>query len=432
MARRVLLGTMGFLLLAAACSNSSEGPAPLPAEDVPTLAPAATGAPTTTAAPTTTTLPGIDSSATNPAPALENRLVIIDAAGDVVTIDPDGTGGIILAEASQQDSTFFQPIWSPTALELAWSHANPGGSSLDISDADGSSLRSTPMASAPFYMYWAPDGSRIGVLHATNDAGIELEIVDSDGDQDTVTATGAPFYFSWRPDATSMVAHIGGGGLVTIDGAGERVVVGPTSPEYQAPYWTTSGIMHLDSGELRLIDSSGTSVSIASMPGPATFVASPDGKRVAIQATAAASDGLVIALQSAPDLPADVVVVLDVTTGSVETVTGGTAIGFFWSPDSEKLLIMRPSETRGHVDISVWQSGQSQLLVSYAPDISFVLGVLQFFNQYAQSYQPWSPDSAEFAVAGSINEVHGIWVQPADGSVPRMIADGSWVAWSPS
>ena len=41
-------------------------------------------------------------------------------------------------------------------------------------------------------------------------------------------------------------------------------------------------------------------------------------------------------------------------------------------------------------------------------------------------------DQTENEHLRSIDEQDGIWVQPADGSAARLIAEGSWVAWSPS
>jgi hypothetical protein len=64
------------------------------------------------------------------------------------------------------------------------------------------------------------------------------------------------------------------------------------------------------------------------------------------------------------------------------------------------------------------------------PPLSFFREVLQYFNQYAQSLQLWSPDSSSVALAGAIEGEEGVWVIPTDGSEPSLIFDGEWVAWS--
>jgi TolB protein len=372
----------------------------------------------------------LDTTAPAPSAVEVNRLAILDAIGSIVAINPDGTDGITIADAAEEGSVFFQPMWSPTSLEIAWGQANQTGSSLTVSNADGSDRRVAPMASIPFYLNWAPDGSRIGALHVSAEAGIELEIVDVTTSEERLSAKGSPFFFSWRPDASALVAHVGGIGLVTIDSIGETGNLGSTSAEYQAPQWTAKGILHLGGRELKLLDPAGDTLGLAAIPGPATFVASPDGTKVAILAIRPSQNGVAVARQSTPALPVETVVVLDLATRSIETVVDGPAMGFFWSPDSAKLMILRVSEAQGHLDVRVWQAGQSQMLGDYVPDFSFVSKVLPFFNQYAQSCQPWSPDSSEIALAGTIGQREGIWVQPLDGSPPRFIAEGTWVAWS--
>jgi hypothetical protein len=56
--------------------------------------------------------------------------------------------------------------------------------------------------------------------------------------------------------------------------------------------------------------------------------------------------------------------------------------------------------------------------------------VLQFFDQYGQSLQLWSPDSAAFALVGAIKGDPGVWVHTIGGGDPVKVYDGSWVSWS--
>jgi hypothetical protein len=84
----------------------------------------------------------------------------------------------------------------------------------------------------------------------------------------------------------------------------------------------------------------------------------------------------------------------------------------------------------GELDVSVWKDGEISLLTTLIPPLSFFREVLQYFNQYAQSLQLWSPDSSSVALAGAIEGEEGVWVIPTDGSEPSLIFDGEWVAWS--
>jgi TolB protein len=59
---------------------------------------------------------------------------------------------------------------------------------------------------------------------------------------------------------------------------------------------------------------------------------------------------------------------------------------------------------------------------------------LPFFEQYAQSMSPWSPDSRAFAYAGFNEQGEaGIWVQEARSDrAPVLVSDGEFVSWSPA
>ena len=78
----------------------------------------------------------------------------------------------------------------------------------------------------------------------------------------------------------------------------------------------------------------------------------------------------------------------------------------------------------------VWQAGSTTELSTMSPDPAFVADVLRFFDQYGQSLQLWSPDSAAFALPGAIDDDRGIWVHLVAGGDPVNVHDGSWVSWS--
>ena len=59
---------------------------------------------------------------------------------------------------------------------------------------------------------------------------------------------------------------------------------------------------------------------------------------------------------------------------------------------------------------------------------------MPFFDQFAQSVTPWSPDSDRFVYPGiGIDDARGIFVQVAEpGVAPELIADGILAFWSPT
>jgi hypothetical protein len=67
---------------------------------------------------------------------------------------------------------------------------------------------------------------------------------------------------------------------------------------------------------------------------------------------------------------------------------------------------------------------------TFIPSEPVARDLLPFFPQYAQSLSLWSPDSAAFAFSGEIGGERGVWVQELAESQPRLVAEGTWVAWS--
>jgi hypothetical protein len=400
-------------LLAAACTGSGEPSASTGPED--------SEASTTEALPTDVAdLPG--------------RLVIVDDAGDVVLIDPDGSNPVPLTDDGGDVAGYRQPSFSPVADIVVWSEVNADGSGLGWSDSDGART-SVPMAAPPFFIFWSPDGSGIGVLHNSPLGTIDFELVDVGDVTSEVVAQGSPFYFSWSPDSSQVVAHVQGDLFGTIDLAGEGSDLGETAPGYQAPHWIPDGILHLADEGLELRQPGGDGRIVATVPGPISFVANRQGSHIAIQSFLDADEetppGVNVAITETPSVPGNEVVVLDIASGEMTEVVDSPSIGLFWSPDGESLLLLVPVEGgAAELDVLVWSDDQVTEMSRISPHPSLITDVLRFFDQYGQSLQLWSPDSAAFVLPGAIDEETGIWVHTIAGGEPVNVAGGSWAAWS--
>jgi len=384
------------------------------------------------------TIPATESTvttATAPPPDLSDlpgRLVVIDPGGDIVTIDPDGSDATPMTDDAGEAALYRQPTFSPAADRLAWAELTSDGAGLGSSDAAGEDRISVAMSSLPFFTYWSPDGSRIGVLHNGTQGSIEFEIVDVEAATAEVLATGTPFYFSWSPESSQVAVHVELDSFATLDLEGNVTDLGATAIGYQAPHWTPAGIIHLGADEIELRQVDGSARALATTPGPVAFVANRQGTRLAVQFfVAGATPGIEAALGETPELPPNRVMVIDVETGELSDVVDSPSIGLFWSPDGESLLVLRPSSNRpGELATIVWRDGESTELSTIAPHPAFVEEVLQFFDQYGQSLQLWSPDSSAFALVGAVEGDSGVWVHPVEGGDPVDVYEGSWVSWS--
>jgi hypothetical protein len=239
---------------------------------------------------------------------------------------------------------------------------------------------------------------------------------------------GAPYYFSWSPDSDLLVTHVGIDRVETIDLSGERTTLEPTGPTYLAPHWTPNGVFHVADNALIVESEDGTRNAVAGVSGLTMFVANTTGTRVALQ-LAGGGGAIEAALEDPPTIPPNRVVVVETATGEVAEVTEELALGFFWSPDGEKLLTLVPSQSG--VAPQVWSTeGVVTDHVRYVPPATMVQDTFPFFPQYAQSMSFWSADSSAFAFAGDIEGETGIWVQSLDEEEPQMVSGGRWVAWS--
>ena len=259
---------------------------------------------------------------------------------------------------------------------------------------------------------------------------LDFEIVTVADATSSVAGTGAPFYFSWSPGGGGVAVHVGGDQFSIVGTDGETTGLGSTSGSYLSPQWTSAGIFYLDADGLRLHDAVDSSQLVATVPGFVLFVANEQGTRMAIQSTSVVQPGATVALQQIPEILPNAVMVLHLATREVQRATTRESLGFFWSPNGERLLILEISPVRGYIDAFVWEDGETRFVSSFQPASTFVRNVLPFFSQYAQSLQIWSPDSSAFAFAGAVGSEGGIWVQSLDGSEPKRVSGGIWFAWS--
>lgn len=367
---------------------------------------------------------GSSSSTTLPG---SSRLVVVDDSGDVVVLNPDGSGGVEITSDAGDSASYGQPIWSPDGSSVAFSQFNGHGFATRIQHVGETEFVEVPASTLPFYMFWSPDSRRLGTLRNGPD-GLDFEMVDATDGSVELLDRGSPYYFTWTTDS-EVVAHVGERGFRAFDLEGEAGDPGTTGPGYLAPQWTDAGLIHVDSGTLVIEAPDGSSESIAEVSGLTMFAASPTGDKVAFQSLGE-SDALSVSFEHAA-AAMNTVVVADVESGAVATVAEHPALGFFWSPDGSSLLLLTVPSGATSVEVSVWSEDETTDLFDIVPSEPLLRDLLPFFPQYAQSMAFWSPDSAMIVLPGSIHGESGVWVQEIGGGGPQRVADGSWVAWSP-
>jgi TolB protein len=415
-------------LAAVACTSTADDP-DLPDVDVGSSSPSSspTGS-SPTASPTSSSEGRVPAS-------LGGRLIVIDDAGNLVNVAPDGSDAIVLAEVVEGESVVLQPTWSPDGSRVAWvrleATAGEPAATLVTTTARGTERTEAPTTVAPFYLSWDPTSSRIAFLGSPGDDDIQLGVVDvsAGGTEATSLDRGDPFYLSWDPTGHELLVHVGFDRLdrLSLDGSLDTVNSRPGS--FRAPVWTADGASFVyaagtPAGQHLVVQdvARARADDLVSFSGSIAFVVSPDGSRIAFQVVEGANDVQPLS-------------VIDRETGDVEQVTSSFVPAFFWSPRGDRLLHMLPEEDAGQVWFrwAVWGGNETITSDRFYPSQTFGRDYLPFFEQYAQSMSLWAPDGSAFAYAG-INEAGeaGVWVQTVrPPGAPVRVMDGSFATWSP-
>ena len=406
-----------------------------------------------------------------------DRIIYVNPEGDLITIKADGsspqrlTGGNQLrsgpsgpvlsqvGEAIPVQSLDFNnfyawPTWSPDDTKLAASRVQiTGDRELEVSvqiihatngRAETVFTNEIPALIAdgvPHYLYWSPNGRYLAIIASTA-RGLTLFVVDTQSDNRPVAVeTGGPLYFSWAADASSILIH-----------------VGPEVKLVGSPFEASSPKLLATTGGFRVPafapDGRRLAYPVLSESGGSLFVAetdNPDNRKSVLDLDSFSSlmwspNGDALAVAAQPHPGASVFQRLRVVSAdgtSVHTITEESVMAFYWSPDGKLIawVSLVPEEQMFRWKVASRQGESEQQLFRFSPS-GDTFTMLSFFDQYAYSHSPWSPDSLRLVVAGSPEPTFSrrnghtptgsrVFVLDVQGSVPAQdIAAGTLAFWS--
>ena len=401
--------------------------------------------------------------------AMVNRIAYINNSGDLLLINPDGTGeeritgdvrAGLLSQVLQRGDSYSWPTWSPDGTRLAASRVSIAGNDagLSVQLFDVSTGRMTPAYEnevpapvadgAPHYIYWSPDGRYLSLLAPTRE-GLALLVRDFEGNEEAATlGVGAPLYYHWGPasgPASSVLAvHSADRLFVTEPRAdGARVNVDAVAIGFRAPalspdgaqlaYAATQGEVHgvfvRDVGPPPFEDMQPPRL-LAETTGLAAFAWEPNGSALAVSEQSSRGSPLFNRLSVYP---------LD---GSEPVVLATEShLAFFWSPSGDRIAWVGVDAASREMDVSVSAvGGESRSLFRFSPTGEFFTH-LSFFDQYAYSHSLWSPDGSALVVVGNEEQEASrrngsgpsggqVYVVDADTGSSLRIASGKTAVWS--
>ncbi|MFQ6027650.1 MAG: TolB family protein [Dehalococcoidia bacterium] len=399
-----------------------------------------------------------------------DRISYVSPEGDLFTINSDGsnvqqltggspqvqsgpTGGY-LTQPLNFDNFYAWPTWSPDGTKLAASLVqltDNRSTEVSVQVLDAVTGRNRTVFEndigrliadgTPHYLYWAPDSNTLGILASTQQ-GLSLFAADLESpDSLAVLETGAPLYFNWSGDGNSLLIHVGAEVKLLqkpFDGAKGQVLasaggfrVAALSPEGNQLAYPEA-------------DPTGGQLMVASVAQPRDPQAALEiGANSAILWSPQGGD-LAVADQTNPNSLIFERLRLVSADGSGErTLVEEPLIAFYWSPDGQKLAwVALDTSSRVFEWKVIGRDGSGQQDLFRFQPTSEVLTMLSFFDQYAHSHSPWSPDSSHLVVAGTREPVSErrnghtptgaqVFVVDVTGTQsPREIASGTLAFWS--
>ena len=363
----------------------------------------------------------------SPSPSLPPLLIVTDDNA-VTAISTDGeTVPLVEADPNRLVS---QATWSPDGRLAVWTEVDTTAGQAVIAMGNSEGQRRIDGGTVPFFYAWSPPGDHVAYLGNSPDgAGVAMGLVDVAAGTARLVDRGSPYYLDWAPDGSRLAIHVDTTFLGFVDLDGNRTTLDTVPGRFQAPQF-------LDDGRLLVAtagDTPGVSLATADSPEPVVIAPTKGGTFFA-----ASPDGATLAFTDTDDAPilgslATVRIGAEGETGGdqPQTVSEGPVVAFEWSPSGNQLLFLTVNEEGTALIPQVWEAGSSRAYDELLPTQEMIGQYLPFWDQYSRVLTLWAPDGASFVLpvhsegGGSI-----VVYDVATGDTTRVHA-GRFASWAP-
>ncbi len=405
-----------------------------------------------------------------------NRIVFINAEGQLETIGPDGGDPRLL---SHGPGVYQFPAWSADGQHIAALGGTEDTAAVVLFEDDESVEARQLFFSrreVPVYLYWAPDNEHLSfiALRPSGDA-FGLHLVSVEGDHtDRLVTSGRPCFWNWNAQGDEILLHTGFPG----EESSRLLFADPFDPNgvqhgdniarpglFQSPSFSSTGrcwaFAHLneDNESQIIIDGQGFEQQVEiDHYGVVAMNWNPAREVLAFISAAGPSRNAYGPLRLIyPDHE---------WSEQVEVITDEMVIAFFWSPDGESLAFFTVADTYDrlrpvleldpqqfdreggtahepepeptqplHLNLFVLDldsDDDPRLLLTFRPNDMFTNRLLPFFDQFAFSHRIWSPDSDAIVLPVIDHEEPKLVVVPTRDrhAKPRTLAAGMMAFWS--
>ena len=383
-----------------------------------------------------------------------NRIAIVSSDERTRVVSPEALGVPYLA-VSPSGHRCAWPVWSPDGKDLMYSAypaagSNGHGAFRIISRPPDKPFRAiytnergtdAIAQHTPHYLMWSPDGSKVAFIAQTMSAGMSLFVADAAGSTPPLRILdGAPLYFCWSRDSEYLFVHVRELHYLIRLSEPEPAQVPVVSQRYQAPSVSSHDGRIAMGGEMSetvqaiiVATIQGGAEIISEVEGLTSFSWRPHRSQLAVASGLDGRSGYY-----------DRLALLDADSTAERALVEEPLLCFFWSPDGSKIAYITPSEgAQGSVRWAILdtETDETRYLPDFLPNRE-QLTMFMFFDQYGQSHNLWSPDSAMIlfsGVPGRLQErsplasgsASAVYIADAGGERElEVVGQGSMGVWS--